>query len=49
MVYVRVSGNFLQRMAWHDVFHTSAVDDQILSAHVLGTAQLMGTYARQKR
>ncbi len=42
MIYVRLSGPFLQRMAWHDVFHNSVIDDQILNAHVIGAAHTTG-------
>ena len=42
MIYVKASGSFLRRMAWHDVNRTGTVSDDILEAHVVGVSQTTG-------
>jgi hypothetical protein len=43
MIYVRLSRQFLQRMALHDLSQRAAVNDTVLGAKVVGVSQTVGS------
>jgi len=43
MIYIRLSRQFLQRMAWHEVSQHAAVHDNVLGAAVTGVSRTVGS------